>query len=348
MTRTLAVLALAGLTGSGMGGDCLWRQDIRIRDPFILADASTRTYYLYEAKPGYGGAEVCVYASEDLEHWTPKREVMKCDPKLDVRGTWAPEVTKRNGRYYLAVSLTLPPDPQRPLRMIPPDLAWRPNGGPEFVDGQGPMRDPFPRGTWLYESDSPLGPFRELSGRPITPPDWMVIDGTLFEVDGNPWMMMAHEYRQTGVGTMDVVPLSDDLLRPLGRPKPMWRADVLEKGNRIAEGPYVRRAKSGGLHAIWSGFAAFGGKEDAYVVAVSQSTSGRAEGPWTYEGPLFKANGGHAMIFDDFDGRTWIALHQPNDGPKERLRLFEILETEGRLKLGREKPFALKQGETKP
>ena len=67
-----------------------------------------------------------------------------------------------------------------------------------------------------------------------------------------------------------------------------------------------------------------------------------------YEGPLFKANGGHAMIFDDFDGRTWIALHQPNDGPKERLRLFEILETEGRLELGREKPFALKQGETKP
>lgn len=317
----------------------LLRQDIRIRDPFVLADAETRTYYLYESKPWYGGAEVSVYTSKDLEHWTPKREVMRCDPKLDVRGTWAPEVTKRNGRYYLAVSLTLPPDPSRPLKMIPADLAWRPGGGPEFVRGQGPCRDPFPRGTWLYEAESPLGPFRALPDQPITPHDWMVIDGTLFESEGKPWMMMAHEYRQQGVGTVDVMPLSDDLRIPLARPKPVWKADVLEKGNHVAEGLYVRPAKAGGLYAIWSGFAAFGKDEDAYVVAVSRSASGRAEGPWTYEGPLFKENGGHAMIFDDFDGTTWIALHQPNDGPLERLRLFELADDGRRLKLGREKPF---------
>jgi len=323
------------------GEEFLLRRDIRIRDPFVLTDAATQTYYLYEAKPWYGGAEVSVYTSKDLERWTPKREVMKCDPKLDVRGTWAPEVMTRNGRYYLAVSLTLPPDPARPLGMLPADLAWRPDGGPEFASGQGPHRDPFPRGTWLYEADSPLGPFRALPDQPVSPHDWMVIDGTLFEAEGKPWMMMAHEYRQQGVGTMDVMPLSDDLRTPLARPKPVWNAEVLEKGNRVAEGPYVRKAKAGVLFAIWSGFAAFGGKEDAYVVAVSRSASGRAEGPWTYEGPLFRANGGHAMIFDDFSGRTWIALHQPNDGPLERLRLFAVIEENGRLTLGREKPFGL-------
>jgi len=38
-------------------------------------------------------------------------------------------------------------------------------------------------------------------------------------------------------------------------------------------------------------------------------------------------NGGHGMMFTDFEGRLLLALHQPNDEPLERLKLFEIGET---------------------
>lgn len=45
---------------------------IRVRDPFIFADASSKTYYLYaqagnRAGSGYRGVEV--YTSKDLKTW---------------------------------------------------------------------------------------------------------------------------------------------------------------------------------------------------------------------------------------------------------------------------------------
>jgi hypothetical protein len=40
------------------------------------------------------------------------------------------------------------------------------------------------------------------------------------------------------------------------------------------------------------------------------------------------------MFFRSFDGSLRMALHQPNNSPNERLRLFKIVESNGTLKIG--------------
>ncbi len=50
------------------------------------------------------------------------------------------------------------------------------------------------------------------------------------------------------------------------------------------------------------------------------SPSGEVTGPWEQlEERLFSKeilgdyDGGHGMIFSDYDGKLWLALHSPND-----------------------------------
>jgi len=82
---------------------------------------------------------------------------------------------------------------------------------------------------------------------------------------------------------------------------------------------------------IWSTFVP--GTE--YWVVLARSESGRIAGPWTQEKLLYQQNGGHGMLFRSFEGDLLLALHQPNDGGRERMRLLrvtdagETLEVEG-------------------
>jgi len=59
---------------------------------------------------------------------------------------------------------------------------------------------------------------------------------------------------------------------------------------------------------IWSCF----GSSD-YVVGIAEFTSGTVKGLLKQQfEPLFKADGGHAMIFRTFPGQLMLCLHQPN------------------------------------
>ena len=49
--------------------------------------------------------------------------------------------------------------------------------------------------------------------------------------------------------------------------------------------------------------------------------------------PLFNEDGGHAMLFNGFDGRTYLTLHHPNDPPPEHPRFFPVEESAGHLRL---------------
>lgn len=74
---------------------------------------------------------------------------------------------------------------------------------------------------------------------------------------------------------------------------------------------------------LWSSGGAQG-----YTTGIAVSQSGKIEGPWTQvREPLFQADGGHAMIFKQFDGTLMLVLHQPNRGRLERARLFELEDT---------------------
>jgi len=281
-------------------------KDINIRDPFVLADANTRTYYLYanagNRTRGARGWEC--YTSRDLKHWTPPRTVFSPPKGFWGRGDfWAPEVHRYKGRYYLFGTLSAP--------------------GAK-------------RGTQILVADSPLGPFRPHSDRAATPHDWMALDGTLFVEVGRPWMVFCHEWVQVRNGTMEAVRLRDDLSGPVGKPVKLFAAgdapwvQPIRGDGRVTDGPCLHRTKSGGLLMLWSSFGAGG-----YAVGIAHSTSGRLAGPWRHERrPLFTANGGHPMLFRTFEGKLMLSLHAPN-GPsgRERARFLAIVEKGGTLVL---------------
>ena len=179
--------------------------DIRIRDPFIHADAATKTYYMYAAMDHGVG----VYTSKDLAQWTPMQRVLTLPQEPALKAVWAPEMHAYQGKFYLFATLTY----QRTLPIAKPL-----------------QRDNWPemhiRGTHVFRSDSPLGPFEPLKQGSHTPAEWMALDGTLFVEEGKPYMVFCHEWVQVVDGTMDVVQLTDDLSGVVGQPQLLFRASA--------------------------------------------------------------------------------------------------------------------------
>ena len=84
--------------------------EIRVRDPFILADSASNTYFLY-AQCGNRhnqdalGRGVEVYRSKDLVNWS-QPELAFERPKSGFWGgvdIWAPEVHKFGDSYFMFV-----------------------------------------------------------------------------------------------------------------------------------------------------------------------------------------------------------------------------------------------------
>ena len=295
-----------------------WTLDeIRIRDPFILADESSRTYYMYAQMDNRIGKEdsakgVEVYTSRDLEQWEgPWPAFTIPDGFWADRMVWAPEVHKYADRYYLFVTFTA-----------------RETMG---ANAQGQPLDK--RGTQILVADSPKGPFAPFQNRAHTPADWLALDGTLWIEDGTPWMIFCHEWVQTTDGTMELVRLKKDLSDVAGEPVTLFRAsdapwvkNLKGLGDKyhgyVTDGPFLYRTKTGKLLMIWSSFGA-----RHYAVGLAESESGKVAGPWKQRAePLFAANGGHGMILKTFDVRLLLVLHQPNSSPHERARLFELID----------------------
>ena len=176
--------------------------EIQLHDPWMLADRSTRTYYLYSsASPritGQGRTGTLYYTSKDLATWEGPRiafvapESSWADPRV---GAWAPEVHEYKGKYYLFTTL------HNPAKQLATTDTTRPN---------------LMRATVIAVSDSPGGPFTLTKlDAPVTPREFMTLDGTLY-VDraGTPWMVYAHEWIQKVDGTMEAIPLKRDLTAP--------------------------------------------------------------------------------------------------------------------------------------
>jgi hypothetical protein len=305
----------------------LKRSQIYIRDPFIYTDESTKTYYMYSSvyeleylpMPENG---VMVYESKDLENWTMPKYVYKIPQNWwasEKHRTWAPEVHKYKNKYYLFATFT---HPERTLNAI------------------NPAAKATLRGTAILVSDSLSGTFKPLSATPQTPMDWMALDGTLFVEKGKPYMVFCHEWIQTIDGTMEMVALTDDLSKPKGKPKMLFKAtdatwvkklETVKTWNTdgyITDGPWFYQTKGGKLLMLWSSFG-----EKGYAVGIAESSNGKLTGKWIQKEPLFEKDGGHAMIFKTFEGKMILTLHQPNSGDI-RARFFEIEEKNEKLLIG--------------
>lgn len=275
------------------------REDIRIRDPFILTDVENGCYYMYGTtalKEGSLAARdtFTMYKTEDLEHFSEGIVVFDgaATGFWANRDFWAPEVHIYKGRYYLFGS----------------------------VKAEGRHR-----ATHIFVSDTPEGPFVPVSADPPTPLDWDCLDGTFLLYEGKPYMVFCHEWVQVGDGEMCAIELSDDLTHAVGEPIFLFHAsdnpDVEHMRNRpgffVTDGPFFCESKNGeALRMIWSSHGL-----GRYLVL--EATADKLEGPWTQVRSRFELDGGHAMLFTHLDGRRMIALHAPNKAGLERANFFE-------------------------
>jgi beta-xylosidase len=283
-----------------------------LHDPFILADATTRTYCLYTSNvprmSGTAGVGTMVYTSKDLANWErPKVVFLVPKTAFATEGGWAPEVHAYRGRYYLFTTLhntakTLAEPPEVPRRT-------------------------YVRGTIVAASDSPMGPFAMLNPQaPVPPADFMTLDGTLY-VDraGKPWMVYAHEWIQKGDGTMEAVPLKPDLRAAAGNPIHLFKASDApwldatlrpspDMVNYVTDGPELYRTRTGRLLMLWSSY-----ENGSYVQTVARSQSDELAGPWEQLPSLLKQDSGHGMLFHTCDGQLMLILHRPFHNARGKL-----------------------------
>lgn len=294
--------------------------DIHMRDACVLVDHETRTYYMVASTRG----GVRAYVSKDLLTWEGPHQIHRFGPETwegaNVVGIWAPELHKYRDKYYLFLTFnTDTPFPEQWRN-------WRPR---------------VKRASSILVSDSPLGPFRTFASTPTLPEDMMTLDGTLWVEDGVPYMIFCHEWVQVVNGTMMKVRLTDDLSATAGEPERLffandapWAQRNLPEGCWVTDGAYLHTSKSGKLFMPWSSFSPTG-----YTVGLAISDSGKLAGPWRQQAePIFKDNGGHSMLFTTFEGQLMMALHSPNEGPNQRIHLFEMEDTGETLRIVRRFP----------
>ena len=136
-------------------------EQINIRDPFVVFEDGK--YYMYGSRArnfecNTNGFDV--YISEDLENWSEPIECFTSEPYgLNRHATWAPEVHKYKGKYYMFATFT------------------QENGL---------------RGTYSLCSDALIGPFVPHSKGALTPTEWECLDGTLYvDEDGGHGMVFS-------------------------------------------------------------------------------------------------------------------------------------------------------------
>lgn len=273
--------------------------EIHIRDPFILPFEGK--YYLFGSPGAYAwtGAEgFWCHISEDLKEWS---EPIKCfeapDGFWSDENFWAPEVHYYKGRFYMFASF--------------------------YTKDKSKMR-----ATQILVSERPEGPYR-VHSNPITPADWMCLDGTFYIENDTPYMVFCHEWVQTVDGEMWAVELAEDLSRPVGEPFMLFKASqpewaLKDADKYVTDGPFLYRTAAGKLLMLWSSIA------NGYVEAVAYSGNGSIRGNWQHCKKLVSnSNGGHGMIFRSFEGDLYFTMHAPNKPwGQERAHIFPLKEIE--------------------
>lgn len=277
--------------------------DINIRDPFVLKEDGK--YYLYgtRGETAWTKAEgLDVYVSDDLENWSEPHVCFTVPENFwGEKEIWAPEVHKYNGSYYMFASF--------------------------YSESRS-------RATQILKSDTPMGPFLPFTDDAITPVGWTCLDGTFYvDKNGDPYIVFCREWVQVTDGEIHAMKLTKDLTAAAGEPKLLFSASQPEWADKtrnmfVTDGPFLYRTSEGRLLMIWSTFT-----QSGYVQAIAYSDNGEIDGNWLHEKPMFDKDGGHGMIFEDYNGQKHLILHSPNENPLERPVLFDIVEKDGTLKL---------------
>lgn len=295
-----------------------------LHDPWVVADKTTRTYFLYtKNEPSMTGDRrvgTMVYTSRNLRDWTRPKLVFAIPRGIWANdGAWAPEVHRYRGNYYLFTTL------HNEALALPPGATRRPN---------------HRRATILAVASRPQGPFNLLrKGEPVAPASRMTLDGSLWVENGRPWMVYAHEWIQIADGRMEAVPL-DSSLKASGPPIELFKASDAPWAAKqkqpegdsviVTDGPELFRSRTGKLLMLWSSWGS-----DGYVQSIARSRSGKLAGPWEQLPPLVRGDSGHGMLFRTFDGRLMMILHRPFKNA--RGKIYEMEDMGDRLRIVRQR-----------
>lgn len=285
------------------------RENLRIRDPYVLVYEDR--YYMYGTCLSRGQGYGCVI-SEDLENWSEPVQIFSPSEGFDgCADYWAPECHYYNGNFYLFATYR------------------------SEISGK--------RGTAIFKSSSPIGPFELITDGHITPKERDCIDGTLYiDNDGQPWMVYVNEWTSSPdeVGEMAAAKLNEDLTEFISEPIVLFRArkHIWTTGS-VTDGPVLYKTENGKLIMLWSNLANSGG----YAVGMAVSDNGRIDGNWIHspeafycKGEDFSFDGGHPMLFTTLDGQFVMSIHSPNsssDGIFETAKFIPIEDTGNILRI---------------
>ncbi len=289
-------------------------KDMHWRDNCVLPDKASGYYYMV----GPGGKSVLSYRSRDLIHWENPTKVFTIPEgywnNADINSIWAPEMHLYKGKYYLFLTI---------------------DTNEKFSEQWTDWRPRVVRGSQILVSESPEGPFVPFEDQSTLPPEMMTLDATLWEENGVPYIVYAHEWVQISNGTIEYMELKPDLSATVGEPKRIlrgsdgpWACITEKEGAYITDGPYLKLMNDGRLMMIWTSFC-----EGIYKMGVSFSESGKLSGPWTHQAePVYDEHGGHGMLFETFEGKLMTVLHSPNNR-NSRPRIFELEYSNKKLKI---------------
>ena len=292
---------------------------IRLSDPSILADKNTATYYM----TGTGGM---LWKSKDLRKWSGPYNVTKTDPKswMGPRPMiWAAELHAYKGKFYYFATFT---NRNVILETVKENIINR-------------------RASHVLVSDNPDGPYVPMKDPTYLPEDKPTLDGTFWvDADGKPYLIYCHEWLQNWNGTIEKIELKPDLSGTIGKRKILffasdspWSKERNEAGNivpnKVTDGPYLFRTKTGKLGMIWTSWA-FGD----YTQGVAYSESGTLDGPWVQEKePITPPNYGHGMLFRTLEGKLLMSVHSHNSVNGRTVRipcLFEVDDSGDKIVVG--------------
>lgn len=171
-----------------------------LADPFVLRWQGE--YYAYGTGSSIGDVKTSrtrmfpVVHSRDLATWELLGGALELPPEyLDGTACWAPEVAERDGVFWMYYSASPP-------------------GGDET------------HRLRVARADHPAGPFRDV-GKYLLPDEGFTIDAHPFRDprDGQWYLFFSRDFFDGRVGTgTAVVPLADDMIATLDKPRPVLRA----------------------------------------------------------------------------------------------------------------------------
>ncbi|HLV08651.1 MAG TPA: glycoside hydrolase family 43 protein [Halanaerobiales bacterium] len=288
------------------------RQDLYIRDPFIVPDYSNKRYYLFGTtdRNCWGDEKATgfdYYISQNLENFDGPFKAFRPDKNFWAdMNFWAPEVHKYKDGYYMFATFIA-------------------NG--------------IKRGTQILYSPEISGPYKPHSPQAVTPENWMCLDGTLFvDEEDKPWIIYCHEWVDTGDGEIYAQKLSDDLKSTAGKPvllfkasEAPWTRSIKSKEGKdvyVTDGPYLYKSSNNVLILLWSSFV----EKRSYALGLAFSSSGEITGPWVHDRKvLITGDAGHGMVFKTFDGQLMLTVHTPNRPGEERPIFIKAREEKDRF-----------------